>query len=555
MTTGITSGRTAVTSDTSTPVPLELPPPVDQPTPTHHRRLSFDPRWRDGAFGAITLIALWQLFTTVVFPGRHVFPAPLSVVLTVVRDGFYLSALRTTLWEALRGFLIGNLAALVLAVIALFIPRISRLLAQFGAITYCVPTVAVGPLLLVFLDPDSTKVIMAALSVFFVSLIALMTGLRAAEATMLDVVRAYGGKRRDELVRVRLRAALPSAGAGLALSAPAAILGAIIGEYLGGNSGLGVAMVSAEQQFQVTRTWGIGLVATAVSGLAYGVILLLMRRFGGGAPVGTDTAAPAGSTVRGAKGWIVQALAPVITLGGLVLLWAACDRALDLSSYFAKTPAAVWAYLMSGPSAAAHRSAVFGALMVTLRDAAGGWAVGSLIAIVASIAVVELARMRSVVYPIMMVFRSVPLIAMVPLITLIFGEGATGVITIAAIVSFVPTIILVVSGLEAVPPQALDLARAHAASRLSTTARIRARYATPNLFAAAKVAMPGSILGAVLAEWLITGDGIGHLMAAALIGSNFSSLWAAVVVVSGVSLLLYEVVGILERVAEQQVAA
>jgi ABC-type nitrate/sulfonate/bicarbonate transport system permease component len=502
----------------------------------------------------VLLIGAWELLTAVVFPGRHVVPAPVSVVATAVRDGFYLSALRTTLWEALRGFLIGNLAALILAVVALFVPRLARLLAQFGAITYCVPTVAVGPLLLVFLDPDTTKVIMAALSVFFVSLVAWTTGLRAAEPVALDVVHAYGGGRMDELLRVRLRAALPSASGGLALSAPAAILGAIIGEYLGGTTGLGVAMVSAEQQFQVSRTWAIGLVATAVSGLAYAAVLLVVRRFGGAPPVGTGSAA-ATEPVRGVRGWVAQALAPLVTLAVLVLVWAGADRALGLSSYFAKTPAAVWSYLVSGAGAASHRHVVTSALLVTLRDAAGGWLVGSVAAVVAAVAVVEVARVRSVVYPVVMVLRSVPLIAMVPLITLVFGQGATGVVTIAAIVSFVPTLVLVVSGLEAVPPQALDLARAHAASRWATVARIRARYATPTIFAAAKVAMPGSILGAVLAEWLITGNGIGHLMAAALIGSDFSSLWAAVVVVSGVSLLLYEVVGILERVAEQQVAA
>jgi sulfonate transport system permease protein len=115
--------------------------------------------------------------------------------------------------------------------------------------------------------------------------------------------------------------------------------------------------------------------------------------------------------------------------------------------------------------------------------------------------------------------------------------------------------VLVVSGLETVPPQALELARAYHASRTATLLRISARYATPNLFAAAKVAMPGSVLGATLAEWLITGSGVGHLMAADLIGSDFSSLWALVVVVSGVSLLLYELVGALERVAQRQVAA
>ena len=511
---------------------------------------------RAGLIGAFILLAGWQFLASVVFPGRHVVPAPSSVVATMVGDGFYVPGLRTTLWEAFRGFVAGNLAALLVAVAALFLPRLARPLQQVGAITYCVPTVAVGPLLLVFLAADTTKVIMSALSVFFVCLVAWVTGLSATDPVALDVVRAYGGRGLDELVRVRLRAALPSAGGGLALSAPAAILGAVIGEYLGGNSGLGVDMVSAEEQFQVSRTWAIGVETTVVSGLCYALVLLACRALGGSPQTGTGNL-PVARAQRGERhrARLGQAVAPFLSLAGIVALWAISLPVLGLSSYFAKSPAAVWSYLVAGPGAAANRAAVFGALGTTLKDAGAGWLVGTVSAVLAAAAVVQIPRLRSVVYPVVMVLRSVPLIAMVPLITLVFGQGSLGVVGIAAIVSFVPTLVLVVSGLETVPPQALELSRAYNASRTATLFRISVRYATPNLFAAAKVAMPGSILGAVLAEWLITGSGVGHLMAADLIGSDFSSLWAVVVVVSGVSLLLYEAVGALESFAQKQVAS
>ena len=61
---------------------------------------------------------------------------------------------------------------------------------------------------------------------------------------------------------MRFRAALPSLFAGLRIAAPAAMLGAIIGEYLGGDTGLGVAMINSQQALEVDRTWGIALVAT-----------------------------------------------------------------------------------------------------------------------------------------------------------------------------------------------------------------------------------------------------------------------------------------------------
>lgn len=513
--------------------------------------------WLEGVVGTVVLLLTWQLLTSVVFPGRHVVPAPSQVFVTMFRDGFYLTNLRTTLSEAGRGWLIGNGAAIVLAVVALLAPAVSRPLQQLGAITYCVPTVAVGPLILIFISPDAAKVAIAALSVFFVSLIAWMSGLRAADQSSLDLVRSCGGGVMTELIRVRLRAALPSAGGGLALSAPAAILGAIIGEYLGGVSGLGVAMVSAEESFQVARTWAIGAEATAVSGLAYGLILLVMRVAGGAPATGTATAAvPPRRLYR--RRWQERAafvMAPISSVVVVVALWGFGLKVAGLSPYLAKSPAAVWSFLTSGPLAAANRLTVFSALDVTLRDAMLGWLLGTVAAILGAAILVQVRRVRAVVFPVVMILRSVPLIAMTPLIALVFGQGVLGVMVIAAIVSFVPTLVLVTSGLEAAPPQAIELARAYNLSGLGTLVRIRLRYAMPSVFAAAKIAMPGAILGAVLAEWLITGDGVGHLMAVALIGSDFSTLWAAVVVVSVVSLALYEVVGLLESFTARQVAA
>jgi ABC-type nitrate/sulfonate/bicarbonate transport system permease component len=77
---------------------------------------------------------------------------------------------------------------------------------------------------------------------------------------------------------VRLAAALPSTIAALKVAAPSALLGAIIGEYLGRvDSGLGLAMTIAQQQLDVARTWGIALVAGAVAGLGYGCIALVAR--------------------------------------------------------------------------------------------------------------------------------------------------------------------------------------------------------------------------------------------------------------------------------------
>jgi ABC-type nitrate/sulfonate/bicarbonate transport system permease component len=160
----------------------------------------------------------------------------------------------------------------------LLVPVLERVITQIAVASYCLPMVAIGPILSLVLDGDKPMSAMAGLSVFFTTLIGALLGLRSADPASLDLVRAYGGGRWQQMLRVRLIAALPSTLAALKIAGPAALLGAIIGEYLGRvDSGLGIAMTIAQQQLDVPRTWGIALVSGAVAGIAYGVVGLISR--------------------------------------------------------------------------------------------------------------------------------------------------------------------------------------------------------------------------------------------------------------------------------------
>ncbi|MGW2522334.1 ABC transporter permease [Streptomyces sp. NPDC001617] len=236
--------------------------------------------WTGGAVGIAALIGVWSLLSTTVFgPGDGV-PTPWAVVASVFDDGwtFYSPHVTQTVGEALTGYLIGNALALALAVLVLIVPVLERVITQIAVASYCLPIVAIGPILSLVLDGDKPMSAMAGLSVFFTTLIGALLGLRSADPASLDLVRAYGGGRWQQMLRVRLIAALPSTLAALKIAGPAALLGAIIGEYLGRvDSGLGIAMTIAQQQLDVPRTWGIALVSGAVAGIAYGTVGLIAR--------------------------------------------------------------------------------------------------------------------------------------------------------------------------------------------------------------------------------------------------------------------------------------
>jgi ABC-type nitrate/sulfonate/bicarbonate transport system permease component len=235
--------------------------------------------WLPGALGLAAVLVAWELAGRTVFADSRAVPPPTAIVAQLVKDGlaFYWPNIVTTLREAATGWLYGNVIAIALAVAFVQIPIVERALLQLALASYCLPVIAIGPVLAVLFSGDTPKVILAALSVTFTTLVGTLVGLRSADRTSLDLVRAYGGGSWMQLWKVRLRASLPSMFAGLRIAAPAAMLGAIIGEYLGAESGLGVAMINSQQSLAVERTWGIALVATALSGAAYGLTALVGR--------------------------------------------------------------------------------------------------------------------------------------------------------------------------------------------------------------------------------------------------------------------------------------
>jgi len=239
------------------------------------------PSWVTGLIGTAALIAVWSVLAVTAFSAKGSgVPTPWAVVEQLNTDGwsFYQPLIAATLGEALRGYVVGNWLALAFAALVLLVPWLERIIVQLAVASYCLPLVAIGPILSLLFSGTTPMITLAALSVFFTTLIGALLGLRSADPVTLDVVRAYGGGRWHELVKVRAIAALPATLTALKISAPAALLGAIIGEYLGHiDIGLGVAMTVSEASVQVPRTWGIALVSGLVAGLGYALTALIAR--------------------------------------------------------------------------------------------------------------------------------------------------------------------------------------------------------------------------------------------------------------------------------------
>ncbi|MHB1536777.1 MAG: ABC transporter permease [Acidimicrobiales bacterium] len=489
----------------------------------------------------VALLGLWQILAITAFKGRGIVPTPVAVARAIVADHGYGSDIEVTLWEALRGFLIGNVAATALAMACLLVPWLRRPARLIGTLTYATPTIAIAPFLVVLMSPDSVKVAMAGFSVFFVTLTTTVAGLDSVPASMLDVTRAVGGSRRTEIIKLRIPSSLEALAGGFALSAPAAILGAILGEYLGGTKGLGVLLLSSQQMLDFSRTWGVAIVATALSAAAFMAFRALARLRA------VDFGAIGAAIPVRRPGIARQLASPFLALGAVVVFWQAAIVGLHLNPYLARTPWATLRYLSRGAKAAAHRQELLHGVLVTLGDSGLGWVCGSLAALLLAAGLVLLPSVGAAVMPGVLIARSVPLVAMIPLLTLLFGRGLLGVTVIAAIVVFAPSVVLLVEGLSSTPQAGIDLMRGLGSGRTATLRRVQLPFALPSVLAAARISIPGAVLGAVLAEWLVTGRGIGHLLSYAIATSDYGMIWAAIAAVGLLSVLVIEVFTIAEE--------
>lgn len=249
------------------------------------------PSWATTAISAVVLVAAWWILSLTVFRNvgsgnTKAIPTPWQVIASYGDSGwdFYWTHFSVTLHEASLGYLWGNGIALILAGLVIVVPRLEGAVSQLAVISYCIPIVAIGPLLVLVFDvpekgdPSGTAMFMAGLSVFFTTVVGALLGLRAADKASLDVVSVYGGSSWVQLRKVRAVAALPAVLTALQIAVPAAFLGAVLGEYFGKvETGIGVAMVIAQQSLNSPRVWGIALASGAVALILYLLVGLLTK--------------------------------------------------------------------------------------------------------------------------------------------------------------------------------------------------------------------------------------------------------------------------------------
>ena len=191
----------------------------------------------------------------------------------------------------------------------------------------------------------------------------------------------------------------------------------------------------------------------------------------------------------------------------LLIAWQAWVVANSFNPIVMPTPLAVLGDLASHPGVYLRNVGI--TLAVAVAGLAAGMAVGTGLAIAAWFSAVAAGLLN----PLTVLFSSVPVVALIPVIARLLGYDTSTVLAIVVIITFFPSFVFASAGLRALPPGSADLFRVLGASRLTLLRRLALPAALPNLAIAFKLAAAHAILAAMVAEFLMGTSGLGYLFA------------------------------------------
>ena len=232
---------------------------------------------------------------------------------------------------------------------------------------------------------------------------------------------------------------------------------------------------------------------------------------------------------------------PILLVAILLVVWDLVIRLFRIPPYLIPAPEAVVRQLV------AEWPKLWRETLVTTYATLGGFALSIAFGIPMALLIAYSRTIESFVYPLLVFSQSVPKIAIAPLFVVWFGFGIIPKVICAFMLGFFPVVVSTVMGFKSVDPDMIDLARSMKAGRLATFLRISFPQALPSIFAGLKVSVTLAVVGAVVGEFVGSNSGIGYLLQIANGNFDLPLMFAALTVLSGVGVLLFVAVDLVER--------
>jgi NitT/TauT family transport system permease protein len=230
----------------------------------------------------VVVLGAWSLIISWGDLPAFLLPSPLAVwqkFISMLSDGTLISHAAVTLFEVLLGLLAGSLLASVIGYILSKSRLLEKVLSPYLVASQAIPTIAIAPLLVIWFGPGVfSKILVCALTVFFPILVNTMIGFRAVPANLHDLVRSLGASRGQRLRFLEIPSALPVLFGGLRIGATLSVIGAVVGEFVGSDRGLGFLINVGRGQYDTALVFVsiFSLILMALS--LYGLAMLAEKR-------------------------------------------------------------------------------------------------------------------------------------------------------------------------------------------------------------------------------------------------------------------------------------
>lgn len=213
-----------------------------------------------------------------------------------------------------------------------------------------------------------------------------------------------------------------------------------------------------------------------------------------------------------------------VTVGIIVVLWQGAITLLDIQPFIAPDPLSVARALVT------EMPALMQANFYTLRSTLGGMTIALVVALTFAMLFTLSPMLTRAVLPLIIVIRTAPVLAIAPLLILLFGRGHATSVAVVVMVSFFPILVNAARGFASPRANAMELMHVCGATWIQTFIKVRVPFALPFVFTGIRMASAGAVLSAMLAEWLSGAPGLGTLILEASSFRKLPLMWAGVVV-------------------------
>lgn len=229
----------------------------------------------------VVIIALWEVALVLEWVDPLILPPPSEIAVSFYEllfvEGIWIHVW-ATLWETVAGFVIAAASGIVLAVITAMSDVLRKMLYPYVISLQVTPRIAIAPVIIAWLGFGySPKIVIAALIAFFPIFVNTLTGMLAVDEDAREMFRSLGATRRQLFATLMLPSALPLIFAGLKTAMTLALIGAIVGEFISAQNGLGLLIQRFSYQVNMDDAFAILVVLTILGLILYGLTELFDR--------------------------------------------------------------------------------------------------------------------------------------------------------------------------------------------------------------------------------------------------------------------------------------